>query len=54
MKDINLHEKIFITAGVLMIFSVPFLNDWGFSAWFAVKIVYLTGLIVIYVRHRTA
>jgi len=51
LQGLTIAERIFITAGILSIIAVPFLELWGFSAWLAVKSVYLIGLIILYVRH---
>lgn len=45
-----LHEWIFIFAGAATILAMPFLASLGFSAWIAVKSVYFTGLLVLFLR----
>ena len=48
---LKLNEWIFLFAGVMTLFSIPFLEAGGFYLWVAIKIIYLSGLATLfYVR----
>jgi hypothetical protein len=43
-QKLTITERIFVTAGVLMILSVPFLSIGQFYLWLAVKLIYLLAI----------
>jgi hypothetical protein len=49
--SIKLNEAVFFLAGVAMLISVPALDSGGFYLWGAVKLLYLSA-VVIYVWNR--
>ena len=50
-KYLKLNEWVFISAGIFMLISIPFLDAEGFGLWTVAKVIYLIGLI-IYVWNR--
>ena len=44
-KKLKISEALFILAGLGMIFSVFFLQDYGFNAWLVPKIAYVAGVL---------
>jgi len=48
--QLNLHEYIFLGAGVCTLIAAPYLASWGFYLWSLVKIVYLTGLVILFLE----
>jgi len=46
-KNLEIHERIFIAAGMLMILTIPLLATGGFYIWLAVKTIYLLGIIML-------
>lgn len=44
-------ERIFLAAGLFTLLAVPFLGIGGFYLWFAIKLVYLSGIISMFTPH---
>jgi len=49
---LKLSERIFIMAGLFTLISVPFLQTAGPLLWAAVKVVYLLGLVALFVEKK--
>jgi len=51
LENLKRTERIFLTAGLFTLLAVPFLGIGGFYLWFIIKLVYLSGIISMFIPH---
>jgi len=48
--NLRLSEKFLIISGIFMLAAIPYLEAVGFLLWLAVKIVYLMGIFILFLK----